>query len=622
MTIVSLNKVSKNIGGQSIFENVNCEVQANEKIGLVGRNGSGKTTLFKLLTGLEKPDNGEISIKRGTNIGYLEQVPSYYNDETVLQVLEGAFSEVKRIEDQLKELENIMQSSMNERDMQKLLNQYGSLQDVFTHLGGYEVESKIMSVANGLNITPLLQKKYVVLSGGEKTKVGLGLILLQNPDLLLLDEPTNHLDLMAVEWLEKYLKEYSGTVIVISHDRTFLDQVVTKILDMEDGELTIYHMNYSGFVKEKQERLLLEFNSYQEQQKKIKKMKEAIKRLKEWANSCTPPNEGLHRRARNMERALERMEKLKRPQIDRKKVELQFSGNERSGKDVLLLKGITKRFDSRNLFVEANLNVYYLNRVCLIGQNGTGKSTLIKIALQQVNPDEGEVYVGSNVKIGYLSQTFSFPNQDQTLLDTFRDEVNVTEGDARHILAKFLFYGPSVFKKVKNLSGGEKMRLRLAQLVHQDINLLILDEPTNHLDIESREVLEDAIEQFNGTIFAVSHDRYFLNKLFDKTYWIEQEKLYFFEGNYEWAREKMEDLFLVNQTSTKDDEQKEKKVKNDKKQKSEEEIIEEMIMELEKELFQYEQQLLAESELDVLQKLHKIIEEKQKEREKLYLKLS
>jgi ATPase subunit of ABC transporter with duplicated ATPase domains len=316
------------------------------------------------------------------------------------------------------------------------------------------------------------------------------------------------------------------------------------------------------------------------------------------------------------------MEKLKRPQIDRKKVELQFSGNERSGKDVLLLKGITKRFDSKNLFVEANLNVYYLNRVCLIGQNGTGKSTLIKIALQQLMPDEGEVYVGSSVKIGYLSQAFSFPNQDQTLLDTFRDEVNVTEGDARHILAKFLFYGPSVFKKVKNLSGGEKMRLRLAQLVHQDINLLILDEPTNHLDIESREVLEDAIDQFNGTVFAVSHDRYFLNKLFDKTYWIEQEKLHYFEGNYEWAREKIEDLFLVNQTSKKDDEPKEKKVKNEKIKKNEEEIIEEKIMALEKELFQYEQQLLAEIKLETLQELHRIIEEKQKEREELYLKLS
>lgn len=365
-------------------------------------------------------------------------------------------------------------------------------------------------------------------------------MLLQKPDLLLLDEPTNHLDLFAVEWLEQFLKEYNGTVMVISHDRYFLDEVVTKIFDLEDGEIHVYHTNYSRFVEEKEERLLQEFQAYQEQQKKIKKMKEAIKRLREWANQANPPNEGLHKRARSMERALERMEKLKKPILERKQMGLQFEGQERSGKDVVVMKEVSKGFAEHLLFNEANLHVRFQERAAIVGRNGTGKTTLLKLLLEQIEPDAGEIRIGSSVKIGYLSQ-HAYGNRKSNVLEAFREYVAVTEGEARHILAKFLFYGPAVFKKVTQLSGGEKMRLRLAQLMYQDINFLILDEPTNHLDIESREVLEEALEQYNGTILAVSHDRYFLNKLFEKTYWIDEHKLFEFAGNYAWARQKWEE---------------------------------------------------------------------------------
>ncbi|EEM73671.1 ABC transporter ATP-binding protein uup [Bacillus thuringiensis serovar andalousiensis BGSC 4AW1] len=365
-------------------------------------------------------------------------------------------------------------------------------------------------------------------------------MLLQKPDLLLLDEPTNHLDLFAVEWLEQFLKEYNGTVMVISHDRYFLDEVVTKIFDLEDGEIHVYHTNYSRFVEEKEERLLQEFQAYQEQQKKIKKMKEAIKRLREWANQANPPNEGLHKRARSMERALERMQKLKKPILERKQMGLQFEGQDRSGKDVVVIKEVSKGFADHPLFNEVNLHVRFQERAAIVGRNGTGKTTLLKLLLEQIEPDTGEIRIGSSVKIGYLSQ-HAYGKRKSNVLEAFREYVAVTEGEARHILAKFLFYGPAVFKKVTQLSGGEKMRLRLAQLMYQDINFLILDEPTNHLDIESREVLEEALEQYNGTILAVSHDRYFLNKLFEKTYWIDEHKLFEFAGNYAWARQKWEE---------------------------------------------------------------------------------
>ncbi|HGO9416558.1 TPA: ribosomal protection-like ABC-F family protein [Bacillus cereus] len=540
MTICSVNNVTKSFGGNIIFENISLEIKNGERVGLVGRNGSGKTTIFGLLTGMESLDAGAIHMKKGTRIGHVAQIPKFDEAMTVYDVLSSAFKVEKELEKEMHALEKNMAEEQEQSSLKKLMERYGIIQEKFAFLGGYEIEANIMKVANGLQVTDLFPRVFTELSGGEQTKISLAYMLLQKPDLLLLDEPTNHLDLFAVEWLEKFLKEYNGTVMVISHDRYFLDEVVTKILDLEDGEIHVYHTNYSQFVEEKEERLLQEFQAYQEQQKKIKKMKEAIKRLREWANQANPPNEGLHKRARNMERALERIEKLKRPILERKQMGLQFEGQERSGKDVVVMKEVSKGFAGRPLFEQANLHVRFQERTAIVGRNGTGKTTLLKLLLEEINPDVGEIRIGSSVKIGYLSQ-HAYENMKSNVLEAFRENVAVTEGEARHILAKFLFYGPAVFKKVTQLSGGEKMRLRLAQLMYQDINFLILDEPTNHLDIESREVLEEALEQYNGTILAVSHDRYFLNKLFEKTYWIDERKLFEFAGNYAWARQKWEE---------------------------------------------------------------------------------
>ncbi|KAA0742508.1 ABC transporter ATP-binding protein [Bacillus sp. AY3-1] len=540
MTICSVNNVTKSFGGNIIFENISLEIKNGERVGLVGRNGSGKTTIFQLLTGMESLDAGAIHMKKGTRIGHVAQIPKFDEGMTVYDVLSSAFKAEKELEREMRTLEKNMAEELEPSALQRLMERYGVIQEKFAFLGGYEIEANMMKVANGLQVTELFPRSFLELSGGEQTKVSLAYMLLQKPDLLLLDEPTNHLDLFAVEWLEQFLKEYNGTVMVISHDRYFLDEVVTKIFDLEDGEIHVYHTNYSQFVDEKEERLLQEFQAYQEQQKKIKKMKEAIKRLREWANQANPPNEGLHKRARSMERALERIEKLKKPILERKQMGLQFEGQERSGKDVVLMKEVSKGFAGHPLFNEANLHVRFQERAAIVGRNGTGKTTLLKLLLEEIKPDAGEIRIGSSVKIGYLSQ-HAYGNMKSNVLEAFREYVAVTEGEARHILAKFLFYGPAVFKKVTQLSGGEKMRLRLAQLMYQDINFLILDEPTNHLDIESREVLEEALEQYNGTILAVSHDRYFLNKLFEKTYWIDEHKLFEFAGNYAWARQKWEE---------------------------------------------------------------------------------
>ena len=311
MIICSVQQISKMFGGNLVFENLSFEVHEGDRVGFVGRNGSGKTTVFKLIAGVEQPDTGEIHYKKGARIGYLSQIPQYDDSMSGKDVLKSAFSELLDIEKRLKEIETKMGIEQDAVKLERLLEEYGPLQDTFTLGGGYEIESEMAKVANGLEITELLDMRFNSLSGGEQTKVCLGLILLQKPDLLLLDEPTNHLDIGAVEWLESFLKDYSGSVMVISHDRYFLDETINKVIDLEDGEVCLYHTNYSQFIKEKEEKLLLEFQQYQEQQKKIKKMREAIKRLREWANQANPPNAALHKRARNMERALERMEKLR-----------------------------------------------------------------------------------------------------------------------------------------------------------------------------------------------------------------------------------------------------------------------------------------------------------------------
>lgn len=614
--ICTVQNITKMLGGNIIFEKLSLAIKTGERLAIVGRNGSGKTTLFKLLAGIEKPDEGSIHFKKGTSVGYLAQIPSYSEDVTGLDVLHYAFEKITALQQKMIQMEKQM-ATIGAAEMERLLQQYGEVQEQFTLLGGYTMESEIEKVVQGLQLTRFINQPFASLSGGEQTKIMLGKILLSDPDVLLLDEPTNHLDLFAVEWLEQYLIGYSGTVVIISHDRYFLDQVVTKIADLEEGELSLYHGDYSAFILEKEAKLMREFQHYEEQQKKIKKMKDAIRRLRQWANEAVPPNPKLFRQARNMERALERMVKVRKPLIDPKKMELSFEFASRSGKEVVMMKNVYKSFGENVLLEDAQLNLYWKERVAIVGRNGSGKSTILHLLLGNLPIDNGEARLGSNVRVGYLSQHFEIQNPKARLIDVFRSELNLVEGDARHILAKFMFFGPDVFKRIGDLSGGERMRLRLAQLMHQDINLLILDEPTNHLDIESREVLEDALGDFDGTILAVSHDRYFLNKLFPKTVWLEQGQLTTFEGSYDWARIKWEEQVPI-----------EIPFKNEKQEKptykrsaggSVERKIEEEIQAVEKEISNLKEQIEIEQDWETYEKLLEAIKSNEIKIEKLTL---
>ncbi|MBC2056818.1 ABC-F type ribosomal protection protein [Listeria booriae] len=534
MTIVALNNVTKRFTGDLILEKISLQVEEGERIGLIGRNGEGKSTILKIIARLETVDDGIISVKRSATVGLLNQMPNVSGNAIVRDYLRTAFADVLALQAELTELEQRMTTDMSER----LLAQYGEKQARFIDLGGYNLDTNMDKILHGLGISHLAEKFWEQLSGGERTKVSLAKMLLEEPDLLLLDEPTNHLDLQAVDWLTQFLRAYKGTVLVVSHDRYFLDEVVQKIVELENKELITYHTNFSGYLVEREERLLKEFRDYKDQQKKIKKMQQAIKRLRQWAMEANPPNDALFRRAKNMEKALARIDVLKKPALEQKNMRLEFEESKRSGEDVVIFDAVWKQFGDRVLFDGLDCHIRQKERVAIVGNNGAGKSTFLKMVLGEVAPDVGTVHVGPSVDIAYLSQHMDVGDENQTVLEAFRDKVAVVEGDARHMLATFLFYGEMVFRKVANLSGGERMRLSLAQFMNQPVNTLLLDEPTNHLDIASREVLEEALRNFEGTIITISHDRFFMNQICDRTLWLENGEIVSYGGNYSYASEK------------------------------------------------------------------------------------
>jgi ATP-binding cassette subfamily F protein 3 len=536
MIVSSVNQISKMYAGTWIFQDLSLQIYEKDRLALIGPNGAGKSTLMKCISGAETVDNGEVSYKKEATVGMLDQIPDVKEGVCVEDLLKQAFEEVYEIEQQLKIVTEKMSDPNEQQKLEKHFNYFGKLQGRLEELNGYAIDSKIKSVMQGLGLDHLSDHPFSSLSGGEQTKVGLAAILLEEPDLLLLDEPTNHLDMDALDWLEEYIRNYEGAVVLISHDRHFLDAIVTKTVEIDSGVLEEYKGNYSAFVKEKEKRLMSEFQAYQDQQKKIKKMKDAIKRMRDWATRADNPK--MHKRARNMERALERINKIERPQLERRTADLGFTSAKRSGKDVVIFENVRKEIEGRVLFSDIDLLLQYQERAAIIGKNGVGKSTLLRLILGEITPEQGEVRIGASVKIGYLSQKGLTGYEGWTVLNAYRDVARVDEGEARYRLSRFLFFGKEVFQKVDNLSGGERTRLRLAQMMAENYNLLLLDEPTNHLDIDSREALEEALEGFKGTLLVVSHDRYFLNKLIERTYWIENESIAGFIGSYDEARRK------------------------------------------------------------------------------------
>ncbi len=531
MIEIGISNLTKLYGVDKIFENVTFDVKTKDKIGLVGRNGTGKTTLMKILAGYENFQVGQINKRKGLVIGYLEQIPNYEDDNTVADVLNKAFQTIHDIKEEMENLEKTF-DNLTGIELESAVKKYSYLHDSYEIAGGYDTKEKLNKILSGLDITEEMQKReFNTLSGGEKTRVILGKILLENPDLLLLDEPSNHLDIKSVEWLEEYLSSYEGTIVIVSHDRYFLDRVANKIIELESDGVQIYNGGYSKYVAEKELRFLQAMKEYENQQRKIKKMEEQIQRYRIWGEMRD--SDKMYKRAKELEKRLEKIDKINKPIVDKKKANFEISGVERTGKEVIKLDNISKAYSRKKLFSNVNFTLFYNDSMCILGENGTGKSTILKIIIDEIKSDSGEVKIGSNVKIGYLPQEVSFDREDISIVDYFSYYYSISLGEARKELANILFTGDDVYKHISTLSGGEKSRLKLGMLIYEKVNTLILDEPTNHLDIDSREVLEENLINYDGTILFVSHDRYFVDKIATCIGEIEDKCFKVYNFNYE-----------------------------------------------------------------------------------------
>ena len=512
----------------NILDGLTFDVQAGERVGIMGRNGAGKTTLFRILTGEIGYDSGEVIFAPGKKVGLISQIPKYPAGYTVEQVLRTAFAGLEKLKRQLSELE----ARMGAHPSREVLTQYDALMDRFTTGGGYETEVDLQKVVNGLNILPeMRQREFTMLSGGEKTRVNLARLLLEKTDILLLDEPTNHLDMKSVEWLEEYILRFKGTVLTISHDRYFLDRIVQRIVELRGGKAEFYTGNYSAYVVEKQARFDLQLKQYEQEQAKLKQLGYTVERMKGWGIN----NRSLYRRAMSIQHRMERIEKTERP-VTEKQLKLRFEEKDFFGDEVFTIRDLGKSFDDKTLFDHVELEVKGGERIALLGDNGTGKSTFLKILLGETLADHGKIKFGPTVKTAYLPQIIHFDHPERTLYDTMLYEKNCTPQVARDRLGAFLFQGEDVFKTVANLSGGEQSRLRLCMLMDEKINLLILDEPTNHLDIASREWIEAAVEDYEGTLLFVSHDRYFVDRFATRIWVLENGTIKDYRCGYEKYR--------------------------------------------------------------------------------------
>lgn len=529
MIILSTQHIAKSFGVNAVLRDVSLTVQQGDRIGLVGVNGCGKSTLMRILAGLDAQDGGEISLVRGLRVGYLAQQNMVTSGETVWNELQKVYEQVFAMEKKLRELEDEMAHAHTDAQrFAQLSADYDRLTQRFEEADGYSWKSMVSGVLNGLGFKPAQYDQCVdSLSGGEQTRLCLARLLLQKPDLLLLDEPTNHLDMETLQWLENYLAAYKGSVLVISHDRYFLDHVCTGIVEILMGSSEQYNGNYTRYIAQRQERFESRMRAYEIQQKEIERQQAIIARYRMFNR------EKSIRAAESREKALDRMEKMEKP-VDERAIRFSFEARRRTGEDVLQLTEMSKSFGEKHLFHDLTLRVRAGDRVALIGPNGVGKSTLIKIIVGEEQPDTGFIRYGSNVDIGYYDQHQSTLHADKTVLDEIWDRFpQMEQSNVRGALGMFLFTGDDVFKPIHTLSGGEKGRVALTALMLRKDNLLLLDEPTNHLDMDSREVLEDALADFGGTIITVSHDRYFINRIANRIIEMQPDGVTEYIGNYD-----------------------------------------------------------------------------------------
>jgi len=517
MITIAANNVNKYYGANHVLKGISFEVYKGEKVGLLGKNGSGKTTLFKLITGEEPYESGDIIKASGKKVEMLAQIPDFGENDTVEDVLRSSFKDIADVYAAMKKIEGDADPSV--------LARYGRLMEEYEILGGYDTEVNLDKVCNGMHIDDRIRNSpFSQLSGGEKTRVNLARILLRDSDILLLDEPTNHLDLASLEWLENFLKAYPGTIVVVSHDRVFLDKVVTRIIEIENGIAQFYSGNYSWYAEEKLRRYTSQSEQYERQQKEIKRIEDRAKWFVEQNQFTTKHHVILSR--------IDHMEKIEKP-ITSRKLTAEFDSGGYASKDIISINSVCKSYGEKVIVDDLSLKIFRNEHIAFIGPNGCGKSTLLKMIMDEEPCDSGEIKISPSVKLAYMSQIITFDDMNATILDTLQYGLDIPVGRARNILAGFHFRADDVMKKVGTLSGGEKSRLKLCIMMQNNVNFLILDEPTNHLDIASREWIENALYDFEGTMLFVSHDRYFLNKFANRVWSMDDGVITRYECGFE-----------------------------------------------------------------------------------------
>lgn len=535
MVVLTCKNIDKSFGTSTILKDINFNVESRDKIGIVGHNGSGKTTLFNIISKETFFDKGELYIRNGLKVGYLEQHVNIDSEKTMFEECLIVFADLIDMEKSLRLLEEkISASADDEEKLSQAMEDYGRLSEKFAELNGYGYESEIRGTLIGLGFSELdFNKKMNILSGGQKSRVSLAKLLLEKPDILLLDEPTNHLDINAIDWLAKFVQDYSGASLIISHDRYFLDMVVNKIFHIEHHGLKEYRTNYTDFIRRRKENIEIYKRHYEENQAQIEKEKKIIEQYKTYGG------ERYNRLAKSRQKMLDKIEVMEE-HVDTGQIRFRFKPKVESGNDVLEVDKLSKHFGPKELFRDLSFNIYKGDKIGLIGPNGVGKSTLFKIILGKIQDYEGRVNLGHHVNPGYFDQEMSDLSLDKTIIDEIWDDnPNLTQTEIRSILSQFMFLGDDVFKEIKDLSGGEKGRLQLLKVIMSEDNFLLMDEPTNHLDIDSKEVLEDALLDYDGTIFVISHDRYFLNRVVDKIFVMSKKGITEYLGNYDYYMEKI-----------------------------------------------------------------------------------